>query len=80
MTGQFCILLGIRQPVMTSPHFIQQYFTSFCEDPILKSLEKVRLLPTCICFICKENPQEAEGDADEEEGRQGYLAARRCLR
>jgi len=52
-----------RQPVMTSPHFIQQYFTSFCEDPILKSLEK-----------------EAEGDADEEEGRQGYLAARRCLR
>ena len=30
-----------RQPVMTSPHFIQQYFTSFCEDPVLKSLEKV---------------------------------------
>ena len=26
---------------MTSPHFIQQYFTSFCEDPVLKSLEKV---------------------------------------
>ena len=32
-----------RQPVMTSPHFIQQYFTSFCEDPVLKSLEKVGL-------------------------------------
>jgi import receptor subunit TOM70 len=28
-----------RKPVMTSPHFIQQYFTSFCEDPILQSLE-----------------------------------------
>merc|ERR1712055_1037983 len=52
-----------RQPVMTSPHFIAQYFTSFCEDPILKSLEK-----------------ETEGDADEQEGKQGYLAARQCLR
>merc|ERR1712142_1368301 len=29
-----------RQPVLTSAHFISQYFTSFCEDPILKSLEK----------------------------------------
>ena len=25
---------------MTSPHFIAQYFTSFCEDPILLSLEQ----------------------------------------
>lgn len=29
-----------RKPVMTSPHFIAQYFTSFCEDPILLSLEE----------------------------------------
>ena len=29
-----------RKPVMTSPHFIAQYFTSFCEDPILLSLEQ----------------------------------------
>ena len=25
-----------RAPVMTSPHFVAQYFTSFSEDPILK--------------------------------------------
>lgn len=29
-----------REPVLTSSHFIAQYFSSFCEDPILKSLEK----------------------------------------
>ena len=29
-----------RQPMMTSSHFVAQYFTSFSEDPILKSLEK----------------------------------------
>ena len=34
------ILLSTRKPVMTSPHFIAQYFTSFCEDPILLSLEQ----------------------------------------
>ena len=25
-------------------------------------------------------PKETEGDADEQEGKQGYLAARQCLR
>ena len=29
-----------RQPMMTSSHFVAQYFTSFSEDSILKSLEK----------------------------------------
>ena len=28
------------QPMTTSSHFVAQYFTSFSEDPILKSLEK----------------------------------------
>ena len=32
-----------RPPVMTSPHFVSQYFTSFSEDPILKSLESREL-------------------------------------
>jgi len=29
-----------REPVLTSAHFITQYFSSFAEDPILKSIEK----------------------------------------
>ena len=32
-----------RSPVLTSPHFIQQYFTSFCEDPVLKMLQEGQL-------------------------------------
>ena len=75
---------------MTSPHFIQQYFTSFCEDPVLKSLEKVRLSSQAfVVFNCwvifgvwstDMLLKETEGDADEQEGKQGYLAARQCLR
>jgi hypothetical protein len=30
-----------REPVLTSPQFIQQYFSSFCEDPIMREIEKV---------------------------------------
>ena len=29
-----------REPMLTSKHFIQQYFLSFAEDPVIKSLEK----------------------------------------
>ena len=67
---------------MTSPHFIQQYFTSFCEDPVLKSLEKVGPASNFIHakMYSKYLPKETEGDADEQEGKQGYLAARQCLR
>jgi len=53
-----------RTPVLTSPHFIQQYFTSFCEDPILKSLEK---------------ETEGDVD-EKEEGQEGYTAAREALK
>merc|ERR1712183_150506 len=55
-----------RQPVLTSAHFIAQYFTSFCEDPILKSLEK---------------ESEADIDEkDPIDTSSGYLAARECLK
>jgi len=55
-----------RQPVMTSPHFIAQYFTSFCEDPILKSLEK-------------ESESDVD-EKDPVDTTTGYLAARECLK
>jgi len=55
-----------RQPVLTSAHFIAQYFTSFCEDPILKSLEK---------------ESEADVDEKETvDISSGYLAARESLK
>jgi len=55
-----------RQPVLTSAHFISQYFTSFCEDPILKSLEK---------------ETEADVDEkDPVDTSSGYLAAKECLK
>jgi len=54
-----------RPPVMTSPHFVSQYFTSFSEDPILKSLEK---------------ESEADVDEKISDGSQGYEAARECLK
>ena len=50
---------------MTSPHFVSQYFTSFSEDPILKSLEK---------------ESEADVDEKLSDGSQGYEAARECLK
>ena len=31
-----------REPVLNSPQFIAQYFTSFSEDPVMKEIEKVR--------------------------------------
>ena len=56
-----------RQPVMTSKHFIEQYFSSFSEDPILNSLEK---------------ESEGDVDEVEKKGdnSSGYGAARECLR
>lgn len=55
-----------RQPVLTSNHFINQYFSSFCEDPIQKSLEK-----EIEADIDEKDPQDTS---------QGYLAARECLK
>merc|ERR1712142_1339020 len=55
-----------RQPVLTSPHFIAQYFTSFCEDPILKSIEK-------------ESESDVD-EKDPVDTTTGYLAARECLK
>ena len=57
-----------RKPVMTSNHFIVQYFTSFCEDPILKSLEK------------ESEGDVDEKAAEEEDTASGYLAAREALK
>jgi len=56
-----------RKPVMTSHHFVEQYFTSFSEDPILKSLEK---------------ESEGDIDEKEKDGEaaSGYEAARECLK
>ena len=54
-----------RPPVMTSPHFVSQYFTSFSEDPILKSIEK---------------ESEADVDEKITDSSQGYEAARECLK
>ena len=56
-----------RQPMMTSSHFVAQYFTSFSEDPILKSLEK---------------ESEADSDDLEKAGdvSHGYEAAREALK
>ena len=31
-----------RDPVLTSKHFITQYFSSFSDDPILHPVEQVR--------------------------------------
>jgi len=56
-----------RTSVMTSPHFIQQYFTSFSEDPILKSLEK-------------ESEGDRDEKEAEEDCSSGYPAAREALR
>jgi len=55
-----------RQPVLTSTHFINQYLSSFSQDPILKSLEK---------------EIEADIDEKEiKDTSRGYLAARECLK
>lgn len=56
-----------RTPVLTSPHFIQQYFTSFCEDPILKSLEK-------------ETEGDVDEKEEGESREEGYMAAREALK
>ena len=56
-----------RKPVMTSHHFVEQYFTSFSEDPILKSIEK---------------ESEGDVDEKEKDGEatSGYVAARESLK
>jgi len=54
-----------REPVLTSPHFVSQYFTSFCEDPILKALEK---------------ETEGDVDETEKSETSGYLKAMECMR
>jgi len=56
-----------RKPVMTSHHFVEQYFTSFSEDPILKSIEK---------------ESEGDVDEKEKDGdtSSGYVAARESLK
>jgi len=56
-----------RQPILTSPHFITQYFSSFCCDPILKSLEK---------------ESEGDVDTAEEENGEltGFMAAKLALK
>ena len=56
-----------REPIMTSKHFIEQYFSSFSEDPILNSLEK---------------ESEGDVDEVEKKGdnSRGFVAARECLR
>ena len=54
-----------REPVLTSPHFVSQYFTSFCEDPILKALEK---------------ETEGDVDETEKNETSGYLKAMECMR
>ena len=38
------------------------------------------LLRAPTVLITQNSTKEAEGDADEQEGKQGYLAARQCLR
>ena len=55
-----------RQPVLTSVHFIAQYFTSFCKNPILKSLEK-------------ENESDVD-EKDPGDLSSGYLAVKECLK
>ena len=51
---------------------------------MLKSLEKVGVSELLGIFEWSKNLnillKETEGDADEQEGKQGYLAARQCLR
>jgi len=56
-----------RKPMLTSKHFISQYFTSFSEDPIQKSIEK---------------ESEADSDDHEKAGdvSHGYEAAREALK
>lgn len=54
-----------REPVLTSPHFVSQYFSSFCEDPILKALEK---------------ESEGDVDETEKSETSGYLQAMECMR
>jgi len=56
-----------RPPVMCSQHFVAQYFTSFSEDPILKSLEKES----------ESDTDEAEKAGD---SSSGYQAARESLK
>jgi len=53
-----------REPVITSPHFITQYFTSFAEDPIMKSIEK---------------ESEGDIDEKENNELSGYLRAKNNL-
>ena len=56
-----------RKPMMKSHHFVEQYFTSFSEDPILKSIEK---------------ESEGDVDKKEKDGdtTSGYVAAREALK
>jgi len=56
-----------RQPLLTSPHFIQQYFSSFSADPILRALEK------------EEEGDVDEKEASDQDSSRGYLKARQCL-
>jgi len=44
-----------RESIMTSSHFVKQYFTSFSEDPILKSIAK-----ECEGDVDEEEHKEAE--------------------
>jgi len=53
-----------RKPLITSPHFIAQYFTSFVEDPIMKSIEK---------------ESEGDIDEKENNELSGYLRAKKNL-
>ena len=47
-----------REPVLTSSHFISQYFSSFSEDPIMKCLDKE----------AEGDIDEKEGEDTEESG------------
>jgi len=75
-----------REPVMTSPHFIQQYFTSFCEDPVLRSLEKAEEGDTdsqegqsgylaALAALRRERYTEVVGPCEEEVAAGGPRAA-----
>jgi len=55
-----------RDPVLTSAHFITQYFTSFSEDPIVKALKK-------------ESEGDVD-EVEKEEKKTGFILAMDCLR
>ena len=77
-----------RPPVMTSPHFVAQYFTSFSEDPILKWVyhtvhKYLKHTEHFTLFASRSLEKESEADVDEKvvaDSNHGYEAARECLK